>query len=160
MSALAVVSPIIIIFILAMLATLKEYIDKRYPLQDEDAPDNNGCTTDEFGKHRWQRSYNGWNSGLYHQGAIGRSGHRCFECGEMVHSDTDDEFINKMPAWLLQSPECSIPSRFLQYISKEVLDKRQENIDTKKVEDLQRSIKRHQESESACVDELLELELA
>jgi hypothetical protein len=78
----------------------------------------------------------------------------------MVFTQTDEEFINTMPKWLLEAPDCNIPQRYLQYISKEVLDKRQENIDTKIVEDLQRQLVAAREKETACIDGLAEIQLA
>lgn len=46
------------------------------------------------------------------------------------------------------------------YIPKEVLDKRQENIDTSNIRKLKRQLEHARETESACIAELAELELA
>jgi len=42
-------------------------------------PPNTACNKRSGGSHQWETG--GWNSGIYHHGAVGRRGHRCYDCG-------------------------------------------------------------------------------
>ena len=122
-------------------------------------PERTGCPDNVL--HDWRKNH--WNSGWYHHGALGRRGRRCYHCGEMRWAETDQEYAEvqiEHAAWLIKSPDCSIPERFMQYIPKELLDKRDENIENARIEKLERSIKYHQEQENTCIDELAEIQLA
>ena len=158
MSAIGVFSPIILLFFLAIGMTWYNEHKKKHPNTPKYAriviPNTAGCPESKY--HQWERG--GWNGDIYHSGAVGRSGYRCYHCGEMAWDKTDEEYVNSQPQWLLESPDSKIAQRFLQYISKEVLDKRQENIDTVVIEKLQQQIKAAQETESTCVADLAELQ--
>ena len=118
-------------------------------------PPNTECPKNSRG-HKW--NVGGWSSGIHYHRALGRDGHRCFNCGEMAWKVTDEEFVASEPAWILQSPGCKIPEHFLQYIPKEVLDKRAENIHNKRIVGLQRRKQAAIDTEKACTEELEELQ--
>jgi hypothetical protein len=154
--SIGVLYPLLFLFVTAIILSLYNR-SKKYPKTPKygpPIPSTAGCTKQKY--HSWDRG--GWNGAIYHSGAVGRSGYRCYHCGTFVWDKTDAEFVNALPQWMLESPDCTIAERFLQYIPKEVLDKRQENIDTSVIENLQRQIKAAQEKEIACKAELAELE--
>lgn len=118
-------------------------------------PPDTTCPKSKMG-HSWNTG--GWNSGIYYHQAVGRTGHRCYHCGEMAYKHTDKEFVALQPAWMFQDPECKIPERFLQYIPKEVLDKREENIHNAHMDKLERKKQAAINTQKACTEELEELQ--
>ena len=80
---------------------------REYSLRDEWEPNKprmEGCTQNSYGLHKWEwnTSWNGndrrvlpflpksWTHG------IGRSGHRCYNCGKMVWQESDERYALSM----------------------------------------------------------------
>ena len=123
-------------------------------------PSDRGCKRGPGG-HEWQTGH--WNSGWYHHGAFGRRGWRCYRCGEMHYTQTDQEYAIaqvKHAAWVIKDPECKIPESFIQYIPQELLDIREENIHNREIEKARRAAEYHKEQEIACNVRLFELQSA
>ncbi len=67
-----------------------------------------------------------WNSGIHWNGAIGRTGWRCWDCGHMVWDSTDEEYIvnleKRAPHVLLGCD--NIHDKYLPFVSTELLEER------------------------------------
>lgn len=83
-----------------------------------------GCpkSTNLWGNHNWQHKYN-WNGGIYDDEAVSRDGWRCYDCGELSWTESDEEFVKSMPEWLLIGAS-SMPEEFLEYFTIDQLQKR------------------------------------
>lgn len=140
---------------------VKQQKDRVRDIKYYGEPPNTACRQNGGGRHKWETG--GWNSGIYHHGAVGRKGHRCYHCGEFAYKETDEEFILSFipnQKWLLTSPSCSISERFIKYIPQEILDIRNQNIHDMEVDKTQRDVEYHREKEAACKARLLELQSA
>lgn len=150
---------LIIGFVLAaFFAVYKDTVKVKKKYKYYGTPPNTPCPSNSNKLHQWETG--GWNGSIYHHGAVSRTGLRCYHCGEMVWKETDAEFVANQPVWMLQSPHCKIPKMFLQYIPKEVLDKRIENIHNMKLEQTKEALEYHKEQEMSCLKELFELQSA
>jgi hypothetical protein len=100
------------------------------------SPDVKGCTAagSFFSHHLWDHRY-GWNGGIHDQGAIGRSGWRCYHCPAVVW-DTDDEEYVKTQSDSLLIQATSMPEAFLEFFSDELLQRRVDYHHDRKVHDL------------------------
>lgn len=99
-------------------------------------PDVHGCTGKRHPNHLWKYMMGGWNSGIYDNGAIGRSGWKCYHCSNTSWDETDEEFVKSHPDWLLVQAT-NMPEAFLEYFSIELLQKRVDYRHDKKVREMQ-----------------------
>ena len=89
-------------------------------------------------------SRGGWNSGIMDNGAIGRSGWRCYQCGKMYWDTPTSEWFATLRENMLVCAS-HIPEEYFPYMSTELLQRRDNRIANDKATALIREKKRIQE---------------
>ena len=112
--------------------------EARRKAREPKRPLTHGCPDENsaWGLHKWEHKYDGWNSGIYDSGAVGRGGWRCYHCNEVSWDKTDEEFIKEQPEWLLIQAT-GMPKKFLEHFTNEQLQKRLDFHHDKKVRGMQ-----------------------
>lgn len=86
--------------------------------------------------------YRSWNSGIYHERAVGRDGWLCNQCSNITWEHTDARFMASEPTWMLTSAICSIPENLIIYLTNHQSNLRKDNIKKHEEWKLEGAIKR------------------
>lgn len=72
--------------------------------------------------HEW-RHHHFLVSGVYDSGEVSRDGHMCKKCATIIYDQSDEEFINNLPEWLLIRAN-HVPEKYWEYLPAELWRRR------------------------------------